>query len=53
MKGESFHLLLDSYSDHRMMDVKAFAVQLRITLHYIPAGGADQIHPLELLIVGA
>jgi hypothetical protein len=52
MKGEPFHLLLDSYSAHRTMDVKAFAVQLRITLHYIPAGEADQIQPLELLIFG-
>jgi hypothetical protein len=34
MKGEPFHLLLDSYSTHRTMDIKAFAFQLRITLHY-------------------
>jgi hypothetical protein len=53
MKGEPFHLLVDSDSAHRTMDVKAFAVQLWITRHYILAAEADQIQPLELLIFGA
>jgi len=53
MNGEPFHLLLDCYSAHRTMDVKAFAVQLGITLHCIPAGGTDQFQPLDLLIFGA
>jgi len=53
MNEESFHLLLDCVSAHRTMDVKALAVQLGITLHYIPAGGTDQFQPLDLLIFGA
>jgi hypothetical protein len=53
MKRELFHLLLDYYSAHGTMDFQALAVQLGIMLHYIPAGGTDHCHPLDLLISGA
>jgi hypothetical protein len=42
MNGEPLHLFLDGYVTHRTMDVKALAVQLRIILRYIPAGGTGQ-----------
>jgi hypothetical protein len=35
------------------MDFKDLAVQLGITLQYIPAGGTDQFHPLDRLIFRA
>jgi hypothetical protein len=53
MNGELFHLLIDCYSAHRTMDIKALAVQLGITLHYIPVGGTDQFQSPYLLIFRA
>jgi hypothetical protein len=53
MNRDPFHVLLDIYSAHRMMDVQAWAVQLRITLRYIREGWTYQFQPLDLLIFGA
>jgi hypothetical protein len=53
MNGETFHLLLECYSAHGTMAVKALAVQLGIILHFIPTGVIDQVQPLDPFIFGA
>jgi hypothetical protein len=46
------HLLLDSYSAHRTIPVKATAISLGITLHFIPPGLTDELQPLDRTLFG-
>jgi hypothetical protein len=50
--NEPFHLLLDLYSTHRTNHIKQLAVQLGITLHFIPPGMTDQFQPLDRKVFG-
>jgi hypothetical protein len=45
------HLFLDWYSVHHTEAMKQAAARLGITLHFIPSGLTDEIHPLDRVVL--
>ena len=50
---QPIHLILDIFSVHRSPEIKEYARQLGITLHYIPSGCTDKYQPLDRRVFGA
>ena len=48
----TIHLILDCYSSHLKEEVRQKASNLKIQLHFIPAGTTDFMQPLDIKVFG-
>jgi hypothetical protein len=46
-------LIWDCFAAHRNQTVRDFAAELKINLHFVPAGATDQYQPLDVKVFGA